>query len=137
MANNLIQKRIAKMTYSFAVDGGTFSATPITPSVTDVIPLGSIINDVTIDCTTACTGTGATIVITGGGITLCGSTPMAISSAPFTAATMGHVSAVGAITTAPYLTQKASANAPIKVTIGTANLTAGVFNVYVDYTFCD
>src|ERR1700739_3189270 len=108
--------RVAKATYDFSVVGGAV-ATLVIPGA-DEIPSGAIIQDVIIDCPTALTtSAGATIAITGGGITIAGGTPIAVSSAPFTAGTVGRVGAAGVITTG-YVVQKATSTAPLKVVIG-------------------
>ena len=133
MAND-IQKsmRVAKATYDFSVVGGAVS-TLVIPGA-DIVPSGAIIQDLIIDCTTACTSGGAaTFAVTGGGLTLAGGTPIGVGAAPFTAGTVGRVGVAGVITTG-YPVQKATSSAALKVVIGTAAITAGVFTVYVYYT---
>ena len=133
MANDLSNSlKVAKATYNFATVGGAVST--ITLPGSDIIPSGAIIQDVVIDCTTACTtSAGATIAVTGGGLTLAGSTPIAVAAAPFTGGTVGRVGAAGVITTG-YVVQKATSSAAMQVVIGTGAVTAGAFTVYVYYT---
>ena len=133
MANDIANSiKMAKATYSFAVSGGAVST--ITLPGADILPNGAIVQDVVIDCTTACTSGGAaTFAVTGGGITVTGGTPIAVGAAPFLAGTVGRVGVAGVITTG-YPVQKATSTAPLKVVIGTAAITAGVFTVYVYYT---
>jgi|ERR1700751_111594 len=131
-----IQKshRIAKATYDFSVVGGAVATIQL-PNA-DIIPNGAIITKVMVDMKTALTSGGsATVQITGGGITIAGATPAAYSSAPFS----GTVPAVigqstGLTVTAPYVPQIATSSAPLVLVIGTAALTAGKFDIYVDYT---
>lgn len=123
--------KVAKATYDFSVVGGAVS-TIVLPNA-DVIPTGAILHDVIVDCTTAATSGGsATLKFTGGGVDLTGA--VAVGSAPYTAGTIGHMSASGGVTTAPYVVAKATSSAPIKMVVGTAALTAGVATVYVYYT---
>jgi hypothetical protein len=131
-----IQKsnRIAKASYDFTVVGGAVAT--ITLPNADIIPNGAIITKVMVDMKTALTSGGsATVVINGGGITIAGATPAAYGSAPFN----GTVPAVigqstGLTVTAPYIPQVATSSAPITLTVGTAALTAGKFDIYIDYT---
>lgn len=133
--NSLIQKRVAKASYSFAVDGG--AATAITPSVTDLIPSGAIINSVTIDSKTAFTSGGsATIALTAGGVTIMAA--VAYSASPFSATVPQYMSrTTGAVAVVPYVPIKTLSSAVIAVVIGTVPLTAGVMDIYVEYTFAD
>lgn len=126
-------KRVAKATYSFAVDGGAVST--ITPSVTDVIPQGAIVTDVTIQVSTLCTGGGGcTVAITGGGLTLVAAETLANNVLNATGVVrMIAAGNAGVTSTAPYISQLASSSATIKVVVGTTAVTAGVFNVFVEY----
>lgn len=135
MANQLVQKRVAKATYSFAVDGGAVAT--IVPVTTDSIPVNAIVTEVLIDSRTACTSGGsATVAITGGGVTLQGA--IDYNQAPYSGTSPAKVLRAGAsgatgVTTAVYIPIKATSTAPIKVVIAGAALTAGIFDVYVEY----
>jgi len=136
MANEKTRKRVAKATYDFSVDGGAVST--ITPAITEIIPTGAIVTDVIIDMTTALTSGGsATVAVTAGGVTIQGAVDY--NQLPYSGTGLGHVLRAGAsgatgVTTALYLPIKTTSDAAIKVAIATAALTAGKFNVFVEYT---
>ncbi len=132
MANDFSRLRVAKVSYSFAVDGGAVST--IEPATySDIIPTGAIITNVVSNVTTSLTSGGsATVAITGGGLTILAAG--AYSSAPYSGTAPAQMAqSTGLTTTAPYIPQVATSSAPLKVVIGTATLTAGVFDVYVTY----
>lgn len=132
MANDFSRLRVAKVSYSFAVDGGAVSTIePITYS--DIIPTGAIITNVVAYPSVALTSGGsATVSITGGGLTILAAG--AYSSAPYNGTTPAQMAqSTGLTSTAPYIPQIATSSAPLKVVIGTAALTAGIFDVYVTY----
>jgi hypothetical protein len=129
MANSHdIQKsqRLAKATYDFTVVGGAASTIQLPGS--DIIPNGAIIKSITIDNLTSFnSGGSATIAITGGGVTL--TTALAFGTAPLNTAP-----ATGNLTLASSATAiKATASAPIAVVIGTAALTSGKMDIYIQY----
>ncbi len=123
--------RVAKATYDFAVDGGAMAT--ITPAANATIPINAIImggaiNNITVETS----GGGATIALglsAGGGGAAALLAAAAISGAPwsstgikaiipvFSAATMIKMTAAGVIT----------------LTVATATLTAGKFDVEVVY----
>lgn len=135
-ANDFTVQHVAKMTYNVPTDGGTTAAGAITPAVSEVVPVGAIITGVLIQPLTNFTTTSSpTMVLSAGGVTISGSTPIASNATGLTTGGQdaSWFSRVGAVTTAPYLPVKATSNGPITVTVGTADMTAGKFNVYVFY----
>lgn len=134
MANIFEGCRMAKMTYNVPTDGGAQGI--IQPAITEVIPTGSIITGVLIQPLSNFTTTSSpTMVITAGGVTISGSTPIASNATGLTTGGQdaSWFSRVGAVTTAPYLPVKTTSAVPIKVTVGTADMIAGKFNVFVFY----
>lgn len=135
MANEFTRVRCAKMTYNAPTDGGTLSTT-VTPALTESLPIGAIVTGVVIQpLTNMTTASSPTIAINAGGVTICGSTPIASNA---TGLTTGGQDAswwtrVGAVTTAPYLPIKTTTNAPITIDVATATISAGKFNLYVFY----
>ena len=99
-----VQKVTAKATYNFATDAGGTGARTL--AISEAIPNDAIIVACYSHCKTACTSGGsATIAITAGGVTL----------SPLTAFTNNaYDTAIG-------------------ITVATAPLTAGLFDIYVDY----
>lgn len=133
MANNIIRERTARAQYSFATDGGT--AGTITPSITETIPSGAIITDVKIRCTTIVTSGGAaTIAINGGGSILKAAETIANCELDATGVIdVIRAGNAGATGTAKYIPIVAVSSSAITLTVATANLTAGVFDIYVTY----
>lgn len=122
------RKRVAKATYSFAVDGG--AQTTITPATTSTIPLGAIVTGVFVDCTTnVAPATGATIAINGGGTTLV--TAATATSHGLNTGTVKKSLALAGSATAI----KTSASGAVTITVATADLTAGVVNIFVEYLY--
>lgn len=120
-------KQIAKATYDFDVDGGTAEA--IALAVADIVPKNSVAVKVYTKCITACTSDGsATIAITAGGVTLAPAT--AFDNNAFD--TVGQVSDLTALLNSD-LGDVASSSAAIGITVATAALTAGKFDIYVEY----
>lgn len=131
MANQLVQKRLAKMTYAFSTDGGV--ASTILPAITDVIPAGAIITRVIFEGNTMTGGGGCTVAVTGGGVTIVGAQTLATNVVNGTAVT--DMLRAGAIVTGlGYIPIKATATAPLKVVIGSADATAGGFTAWVEYS---
>lgn len=133
MANEFSRFRVAKASYNFAVDGGAIAT--IIPSISDEIPIGAIITDVTINTTVAVTTGGSpTIAITGGGVTLSAAATLANSELDDIQVTrVIRAGQGGASGTAPYIPIIATASAQIAVVVATAALTAGTFDIYVSY----
>lgn len=131
MANQLVQKRLAKMTYAFSTDGGAQAT--ILPAITDVIPAGAIITRVIVEGATMAGGGGCTVAVTGGGVTLVGAQVLATNVVNGTAIT--DLLRAGAIVTSlGYIPIKATATAPLKVVIGSADATSGGFTAWVEYS---
>lgn len=126
-------KKIAKATYTFATDGGAVAALNLAD--TDMIPSGAIITDVKLNCGTIVTSGGAAqIAITGGGVTLKAAETIANSVLNAT----GIVDVIragnaGSTGTAKYIPIVATSSAPIGITVSVAALTAGVFDIIVEY----
>lgn len=135
MANEFSRIRVAKATYDFSVDGGSSTIGTLILASTEEIPSGAIITDVKLNCRTIVTSGGAaTIALTGGGVTLKAAESIANSVLNGT----GLVDVIragnsGSTGTAKYIPIAATSNAKIGITVGTADLTAGVFDIYVTY----
>lgn len=133
MANEFLRTRVAKATYSFAVDGGAVST--ITPVTTEIIPNGAIITDVKVNVrTTVTTSAAAEIALTAGGVTIKAAETIANSVYNGT----GIVNVIragnaGATGTAKYIPIIATSDASVKVVISVGAVTAGVFDIYVEY----
>lgn len=132
MANQLVTKRVAKCRYSFSADGGVVGT--IQPQVTDVIPVNAIITRVTVDCITAVTGSSSTVAITGGGVTLVGAQTLATNKLDADTTVSDLLRAGAIVTSLGYLPIKATSSAPLKVVVAVGALTAGVFDLYVEYS---
>lgn len=118
--------RTARAKYDFSVDGGLVGA--ITPASTAVLPDNAVIVAATINSTTAVTSDGAATLAVG---TTAGSSATSILGA--TAKTLFSVDAL--INGVPAFGEplKMSAAGSINVTVGTANLTAGVVEITLLY----
>jgi hypothetical protein len=127
MPTSFGRKRVAKATYSFAVDGGAQGT--ITPATNSLIPKDAIITAVFVDCTTnVAPATGATIAINGGGSTL-------VSAATATSHGLNTGTVKKSLALASSATAiKAASSGYITLTVATADLTAGVVNIFVEYT---
>ncbi len=133
MANEFSRKRVAKATYSFAVDGGAVGT--IEPASTEIIPAGAIIQNIIFNSRTATTGSSSTIAITGGGLTLVAAQTIANNLLDGTAVSLIKAAGnTGSTSTAPYIVALTTASAPIKVVVAVGALTAGIFDVIVEYT---
>lgn len=133
MANEFSRKRVAKATYSFAVDGGATGT--IIPASTEEVPNNAIVTDVKVVVRTIVTSGGAaTIAITAGGVTLKAAETIANCVYDGTGIVdvirAGNAAATG---TAKYIPIQATSSAQIKVVVATAALTAGVFDIYIEY----
>lgn len=117
----------AKMTYNFAVDGGAVST--ITPANSPTIPINAIILGGTIDITTTLTSGGAATIALGLGS---GAQAAALKAALAVASwTAGQLALIPVFTAATYY--KATAAARLTLTVATAALTAGRFDVNLVY----
>lgn len=117
----------AKMTYSFAVDGGAVST--ITPTNSPTIPIGAIILGGTIDITTTLTSGGAATIALGLGS---GAQVASLKAATAVASwTAGQLALIPVFTAASYV--KSTAAAALTLTVATAALTAGRFDVNLVY----
>lgn len=116
----------AKMTYDFSVDGGAIST--ITPANSPVLPNGAIILGGIIDITTTLAGATATIAL---------GTSAGSSTTSLKAATAVATWTAGLLTLVPIFTAatmfKMTADGRLTLTIATAALTAGKFDVNVCY----
>ena len=113
--------------YDFSVDGG--AASTITPAITTEIPNNAIMVGCFTHVKTACTSSGsATIKLNAGGVDL---TP-AVAFDDNEYDTANQVSNQATLNNS-HLTAKATSDADIKIVVGTAALTAGVFDVYIQY----
>lgn len=126
MPTSYQRKRVAKATYSFAVDGGAQGT--ITPATNSTIPLGAVVTGVFVDCTTnVAPAAGATIAINGGGTTL-------VTAATATAHGLNTGTVKKSLALVSSATAiKTTANGAITLTVASADLTAGVVNIYVEY----
>ena len=118
MANPRLMTAHAK--YDFAVDGG--SASTIVPDNSAIIPNNAIITDVYHITTTALTSdSSATLALTAGGVTL--NAAVAYDNADYADESV-ILNAVN---------DKTTSSTGIQFVIATADLTAGVVEVWVEY----
>lgn len=117
----------AKMTYSFATDGGAIST--ITPTNSPTIPVNAIILGGTIDITTQLTSGGAATIAVGlGSGAQVASLKAATAVASYTA---GQLAMIPVFTAASYY--KVTAAARLTVTVAAFALTAGKLDVDIAY----
>tara|TARA_R100000773_G_scaffold43714_1_gene42777 strand:- start:234 stop:605 length:372 start_codon:yes stop_codon:yes gene_type:complete len=117
------QKYFVKATYDFDTDTGDTGARTL--AITDNVPKGATITDVIIEkLTNAASGGSATVVVTAGGVTCTGSISLGSLGGGAGYVTDANVGRLYIDTTS---------NAAIGITIGTAALTAGKFNITVGY----
>jgi hypothetical protein len=117
---------VAHAKYSFAADGGVTGL--ITPAATAVIPINAIIIGGHINVTTAVTSAGSATLAVG---TSAGSAANSILTATAKASlTLAALINSTATLAAPV---KMSAAGSITVTVGSADLTAGVVEIFVFY----
>lgn len=131
--NSMLVRKTAKLTYDFSVDGATTSAVSMTPSQSDLIPIGATVVGVVIDVTTGVAGP-TTVLVTGGGVTLVGS--QTIINNQFDTAGVFRIDRAGnsgTSSTAGYIPIKATSTAALAVTFTTSVTSAGKFSLYVDY----
>jgi len=118
---------VAHALYSFATDGGAVST--ITPAINSTIPAKAVITAATINSTTAVTSGGAATVAIG--TTATGGSTTSFLAATGNASFTANALLNGATTFAAPL--KVTAAGSITVTVGTAALTAGVIEIWVQY----
>lgn len=120
--------RTAHMKYDFAVDGGAVST--ITPVLTAALPINSIILGGVINITTSLTSGGSATIALG---TTAGSSTTALKGATAVASWTSGVTLplVPVFTAATFV--KMTAAGSLDLTVATAALTAGVFEVIVQY----
>ena|ERR1700743_2787515 len=114
----------AQARYDFAVDGGTIGT--ITLANSDTIPAGAIVIGQVCNSTTAFTGTGATVAL---GTSAGSSTTSLLGATAITSLTLDAVVALTPRTT-PF---KMTAAGTVTATIATANVTAGVLDILIQY----
>jgi len=127
MAKNWI--RYAKARYDNSVHGGAISTITLSdPYGRNALPQGAIILGGTIDVITQLAGASATIAVG----TTAGSSTTSIKGATAVASwTVGQLAVVPVFTAATYV--KLTAAGSITCTIATTALTAGVFEVHLEY----
>jgi len=116
--------RWAKVEWDFATDGGTVSGSPITLSLT--LPDNSIVIGGVVEVITAVTSSSSATValgVTGAATALLAAT----GKADFA---LGAVLPLAAVSAAPIKLPAATA---LTLTVATSNLTAGKFNIWVEY----
>ena len=118
------KKYTAKFTYDFGVDLGTVAV--LTPAINERIPVGAIVTNLMADERTAFTSGGsATVLLSSGAIALTGA--IAFDSGFTGTNSLALASSATGI--------KITTSADFTVTVGTAALTAGVVDFYVEYIF--
>lgn len=120
--------RIATALYSFAVDGGAQGA--ITPATNTTIPAGAIVYASVLHATTAVTSAGAA-TLSAGTVAGSGAASVAAATAKASLSDDAVVQGIDYNTTKPFVMTAAG---KINVTVGTADLTAGVVEIFVVYT---
>lgn len=119
---------MAKAVYNFAVDGGVAGA--IIPALSDTIPANAIVYGGLMNPTTALTSGGSATIAVG---TTAGSSTTSLKAA--TAVATYTVDAIMALV--PVMTAatafKMTAAGQIQLTVATANLTAGILEIFVFY----
>lgn len=118
----LTNKKVAKVKYDFAVDGGA-NAADITLAVNETIPAGAVVTGVEFFADTAASGSSSTLLIK------CGTQALTTAEAEASFA----LNTFGAFTLAA--DTKINANGEILLDIGTADLTAGVIDIFVEYIY--
>lgn len=132
MANELSRSRVAKATYSFALDTTVGAVGTVVLASTEDIPIGALITGVLVDSRTITTGGGGCqVAIAGGGLTLVAAQTLAGQELDETGP--AWLAAAGNESTAVYVPQKASSSAVISVAVTVAAITAGIFDIYVHY----
>jgi len=121
------ERKVARARYDFATEGGTAGDIALTRG--DKIPSGALIAAAFVNVTTVPTSGGAaTIAVKVEGAADLNAAD-AISGAPWSTTGFKKLDAVGAANQGV----KTTAERTITITVGTADLTAGVFDVLVEY----
>jgi outer membrane lipoprotein SlyB len=124
--------RIAKAIYNFGVDGGshTVASGLLTPKKGVTLPKNAVIVGGTLNCPTAGASGGSATITLG---TSAGSSASALLGA--TAGAVANLSTNALINLVPTIAVpvKLTAKGDITMTIGTADLTAGIFEICVYY----
>ena len=119
---NNLEKKFVSAIYDFLDDGSAYAtASGVTSlATTSTVPVGSLINSVLVETKTLNVGSGNTMKVTIGGVDV-----------------TGNMSIGNRSVTTPYVTLNAqditSSTDPIKVTLGTADLTAGKCRIIIGY----
>lgn len=116
----------ASARYSFAVDGGVSGL--ITLATSDIIPLGAVVWAGFIYCPTAGASGGSATVAVG---TSAGSAANSIKTATAIASYSAAAVVIATANATPFVMTAAGT---ITVTIATADLTAGIFDIVVNYS---
>ena len=122
MATNNLEKKYVSAIYDFTDDGSDYAAASGVTSLatTSTVPVGSLINSVLVETKILNAGSGNTMKVTVGGVDVTGNMTIANRSV-----------------STPYVTLAAqditTSTDPIKVTLGTADLTAGKCRIIIGY----
>lgn len=120
------RKKYARAAYSFAADGGATG--DITLTTTPVIPSGALVTEAIIKVNTALTGATATVALKLEAAADLNAAD-AISGAPWSTTGVKRADKLG-VADAGIVTTAARS---VVATVGTAALTAGAFDVIVEY----
>lgn len=122
-------QRWAKLTYDFTVDGGAIGT--LTLSDAPIIPIGAVIVGGFIDVTTIVVGAGASIGLgLGSGAQVASIlAPAAVAGAPWSTTGLKVIIPVWSVATSV----KAAADAALTMTVSGGVLTAGKFDVNIQY----
>lgn len=119
---NNLEKKFVSAIYDFTDDGSAIATAAGVTSLatTSSVPVGSLINSVLVETKTLNVGAGNTMKVTIGGVDV-----------------TGNMSIANRAVATPYVTLAAqditSSTDPIKVTLATANLTAGKCRIIIGY----
>jgi len=118
----LTEKKVAKVKYDFDVDGGA-NASDITLAINETLPVGAVVTGVSFFCDTDVAGSSSTLLIK------CGTQALttAEAEATFAVDTFGSWTLVS--------DTKINTEGQIVLDIGTADLTGGVLDIFVEYIY--
>jgi hypothetical protein len=120
----IMNKKVAKFTYDFSVDGGAVSV--ITPAISESLPAGAIVTNLWTNERTAFTSGGsATIELKCGSVAL--SDAVAFDSAFAAEKTLALDNSLTAI--------EVTVNGTLTLTVAGAALTAGICDFFVEYVY--
>lgn len=121
------KKVTAKATYDFSTDAGGRGERTL--AISEVVPNDAVIVACYTHCKTPVTGNaGATIAITAGGVTISPATVFTNNAYDTATQVTDHTGALNSD-----LGAQATSSAAIGITIDVDDVTAGVFDIYVDY----